>query len=135
MPTLVCDPQPVEFEALLERRRQLGQDLLDEVCEGVYVMNPAPAESHADVARQLAELLGPLARAADLIPRMSIFNLGEPNDYRVPDGGLVRERGRGVYVPTAALVVEIVSPNDKTLAQSELIELGPAELAGRIDWP
>jgi hypothetical protein len=23
---------------------------------------------------------------------MSIFNLGEPDDYRVPDGGLLRER-------------------------------------------
>ena len=41
MPTLVRDPQPAEFEALLERRRQLGQDLLDEVWEGVYVMNAA----------------------------------------------------------------------------------------------
>ena len=35
MPTLVRDPQPVEFEQLLERRRVLGQDLLDEVWEGV----------------------------------------------------------------------------------------------------
>ena len=31
VPTLVRDPQPVEFERLLERRRLLGQDLLDEV--------------------------------------------------------------------------------------------------------
>ncbi|HEY1516563.1 MAG TPA: hypothetical protein VGF91_09100 [Solirubrobacteraceae bacterium] len=27
MPTLVRDPQPAEFEALLERRRRLRQDL------------------------------------------------------------------------------------------------------------
>ena len=40
MPTLVRDPQPVEFEQLLERRRALGQGLLDEVWEGLYVMNP-----------------------------------------------------------------------------------------------
>jgi len=56
MPTLVRDPQPVEFEQLLERRRALGQDLLDEVWEGVYHMNPAPAARHADVAQQLAVL-------------------------------------------------------------------------------
>jgi hypothetical protein len=31
MPTLVGDRQPVEFEALLGRRRRLGQDGLDEV--------------------------------------------------------------------------------------------------------
>ena len=63
---------------------ELGQDVLDEVWEGVYVMNPAPSEGHADVAQQLAELLGPAARAAGLWPRMSIFNLGEADDYRVP---------------------------------------------------
>ena len=41
VPTLVLDPPPADFEALLERRRKLGQDLLDEVWEGVYHMNPA----------------------------------------------------------------------------------------------
>jgi Uma2 family endonuclease len=114
VPTVVRDPQPVEFEQLLERRRQLGQDLLDEVWEGVYVMNPAPAARHAYIAQQLGELLGPPARAAGLVPMVSIFNLGEEDDYRVPDGGLFRERPDGVYVSSAALVVEIVSPEDKS---------------------
>jgi Uma2 family endonuclease len=55
-------------------------------------------------------------RAAGLVPMMSIFNLGEPDDYRVPDGGLHRGRpgAEDVYLATAALVVEIVSPDDKT---------------------
>ena len=88
--------------------------MMDEVWDGVYVMNPAPGERHAEVVQQLAEVLGPLARAAGLIPRMSIFNLGEPENYRIPDGALVRERGNRVYVPTAALVVEVVSPDDDT---------------------
>jgi hypothetical protein len=35
VPTIVRDPQPVEFEALFERRRRLGQDQCDEV-----VMSP-----------------------------------------------------------------------------------------------
>jgi len=172
MPTLVRDPQPAEFEALLERRRRLGQDLLDEVWDGVCHMNPAPAGRHGATAQQLAELLGPPARKAGLVPMMSIFNLGEAGDYRVPDGGLHRERADRVYYATAALVVEIVSPGDETweklgfyashqvdelvivdpqertvrwlgltggryrpLEESGLIELGPGELAQRIDWP
>jgi Uma2 family endonuclease len=114
MPTLVRDPQPVEFEQLLERRRKLGQDLLDEVWEGVHHMNPAPHRRHAHVAQQLAVLLDRPAREAALMPMISIFNLGEPNDYRVPDGGLFRPGPDEVYVPTAALVVEIVSPDDET---------------------
>src|SRR5947209_16469162 len=106
MPTLVRDPQPAEFEALLERRHRLGQDLMDEVWNGVYVMNPAPAGRHAEVVQQLAEILGAPARAAGLVPMVSIFNLGEPDDYRVPDGGLLRERPgeAAVSLPSAALV-------------------------------
>ena len=114
MPTLVGDPQPAEFEALLERRRQLGQDLFDEVWEGVYHMNPAPSGRHADVVQQLAVLLDTPARDAGLVPMVSIFNLGEPGDYRVPDGGLHEQREDRVYYATAALVLEIVSPNDRT---------------------
>jgi Uma2 family endonuclease len=114
MPTLVRDPQPVEFEQLLERRRQLGQDLLDEVWEGVYHMNPAPAGRHAQIVQQLAELLGPPARGAGLVPMLSIFNIGEPDNYRVPDGGVHRERADRVYYATAALVLEVVSPGDET---------------------
>ncbi len=114
VPTLVRDPQPAEFEALLERRHRLGQDLLDEVWEGVYHMNPVPHSRHAHIAQQLAELLGPPARNAGLLAMISVFNLGEPDDYRVPDGGLFRPGPHAVYLPTAALVVEIVSPDDKT---------------------
>ena len=44
----------------------------------------------------------------------AIANLGRPDDYRVPDGGLHRSRAWGVYAATAALVVEIISPGDET---------------------
>jgi Uma2 family endonuclease len=114
MTTLVRDPQPAEFEALLERRRRLGQDLLDEVWEGVYHMNPAPHSRHANVAQQLAVMLDPLARSAGLLPRVGIFNLGDAKDYRVPDGGLLHPGPDAVYLPTAALVIEIVSPGDES---------------------
>jgi Uma2 family endonuclease len=136
-------------------------------------MNPAPSFEHARITSQLMELLGPLARARGLISGMGGFNLGESErDYRVPDGGLLRPGAAGVWLPTAALVVEIVSPGDDTweklafyakrrvdevlivdrverrvewlrlsageyarTERSGLIELGPAELAARIDWP
>ena len=119
MPTLVLDPQPVELEALIERRRRLGQDLLDEVWDGVLHMNPAPSGRHADIAQQLAVLLDQPARRAGLVPMLSIFNLGEPGNYRVPDGGLHRQREDRVYYPTAALVAEIVSPDDETWKKLE----------------
>ena len=114
VPTLVRDPQPVEFERLLEQRRRLGQDLLDEVWEGVYHMNPAQHSRHSYIQQQLAVLLDQPARQAALRPRLGIFNLGEPDDYRIPDGGLLRPGEEAVYLPAAALVVEIVSPDDKT---------------------
>jgi Uma2 family endonuclease len=42
------------------------------------------------------------------------FNLGETeNDFRVPDAGLHRPGGAGTWQPTAALVIEIVSPGDE----------------------
>ena len=114
VPTLVRDPQPVEFEALLARRRQLGQDLFDEVWEGVLHMNPAPSGRHARIEAQLLAMLQ--APAADT--RLTVvghFNLGsDEHDYRVPDGGLHRDFADRVFYPTAALVIEIVSPGDET---------------------
>ena len=44
----------------------------------------------------------------------SEFNLGEPDDYRVPDGGYHRSLPSEVFVPTAAIVVEVLSPGDET---------------------
>jgi len=108
------DTVSVGIEALLRRRHRLGHDLLDEVWDGEYHMIPAPAGRHARIVQQLAEILGPAARRAGLAPMISIFNLGEPNNYRVPDGGVFRESKDHMYYPTAALVVEVVSPGDET---------------------
>jgi Uma2 family endonuclease len=114
MPTLVRDPQPAEFEALLERRRRLGQDLFDEVWEGVLHMNPAPSGRHARIEAQLLAILQGPAAAAGLTV-VGQFNLGEDeHDYRVPDGGLHRDFTDRVFYPTAALVIEIVSPGDES---------------------
>jgi Uma2 family endonuclease len=100
-------------------------------------------------------------------------NLGDSeHDFRVPDGALHRAGAGGTWHPTAALVIEIVSPGDESweklpfyaahqvdellivdphkqtvnwlalehdqyqpIQHSRLIDLGPGELAERIDWP
>ena len=119
MPTLVRDPQPAEFEALLERRRRLGQDLFDEVWEGVRHMNPAPSGRHARIEAQLLAILQGPAAAAGLTV-VGQFNLGEDeHDYRVPDGGLHRDFTDRVFYPSAALVIEIVSPGDESWGKLE----------------
>ncbi|MHB1858860.1 MAG: Uma2 family endonuclease [Solirubrobacteraceae bacterium] len=114
MPTLVMDPPPAEFETLLERRRQLGQDRHDEMWEGVLHMAPAPLRRHARLQMQIGALLEPLARAAGL-EAVGEFNLGEADDYRIPDCGLLAPGPDALFVPAAALVVEILSPDDETM--------------------
>jgi Uma2 family endonuclease len=114
MPTLVLDPQPHELAALIERRRRLGQDLFDEVWEGVLHMNPAPRGRHGAIETQLAVLLTPLARAAGLV-LTGQFNVGSSEeDYRVPDLGVHRAFSDRVWYPSAMLVIEIVSPGDES---------------------
>jgi Uma2 family endonuclease len=113
MPTLVKDPPPAEFEALLERRRRLGQDLFDEMWDGVLHVNPAPHSRHGKVDAQLAALLYEPGRQAGLV-QSGPMNLGEAEDFRVPDRALLRPGPNDVYLPTAAVVVEIVSPGDDT---------------------
>ncbi len=116
MPTLVLDPPPAELQALLERRRRWGADTHDEVWDGVLHMAPAPLRRHARLQAQLAVLLEPLARAAGL-EAVAQFNLGDANDFRVPDGALLAPGPDELYVPTASLVVEILSPGDETMAK------------------
>jgi len=113
--TRLSDPPPAELQEVLERRRRSGADRHDEVWEGVLHMMPTPSGAHMDVQQQLAVLLDAPARAVGLFPRIGGVNIGERDDYRVPDGVLQRERRSGVWHPTAALVLEILSPGDQTL--------------------
>jgi Uma2 family endonuclease len=113
--TLILDPPSAGLDELFERRRRSGLDRLDEVWEGVLHMIPAPGLEHARIAQQLAVLLDNPAQAAGLVPAMHESNLGDSEqDFRVPDGGLHRPGAAGVWLSTAALVVEIVSPGDET---------------------
>jgi Uma2 family endonuclease len=113
MRTLLPDPPPADFQELLARRKRWGADTHDEVWEGVYYMAPAPHKHHADLQAQLHLLLGPLAPASGLRPYAEI-NVGTREDFRVPDLALLRPGPGGVYLHTAALVVEVVSPGDET---------------------
>jgi Uma2 family endonuclease len=114
MPLVVLDPLPVEIESLLERRRRLGLDGRDEMWDGVLHMNPGPHCRHHRIQQQLAVLLDGPSRAAGLLPALGTFNIGDKDNYRVPDGGLHRPGPDELFYPTVALAVEIVSPGDET---------------------
>jgi len=113
MATVVLEDTP-EMRSLKERRRRAGLDRLDEVWEGVLHMVPAPSHEHGRLVVQLVRLLGPVADAVDL-EMTDACNVGRSEeDYRVPDLALHRPGATGVWHPTAALVVEIVSPDDES---------------------
>ncbi|WP_165486247.1 Uma2 family endonuclease [Frankia sp. Cppng1_Ct_nod] len=116
MRTVVLGERPRVLEEFIARRQTLGQDTFDEVWNGEYHMAPGPSAEHGRVDYELSALLRPRARAAGLVGT-GPFNLGRRDDYRVPDGGLHRGSPSGVFLPTAAVVIEIVSPDDETFAK------------------
>jgi Uma2 family endonuclease len=113
MRTVLLGPPPAELEAWLEQRRARGQDLFDEVWEGEYHVAPAPHRHHGLINAGLIRLLGPAADRAGLWAT-DACNIGGPDDYRVPDQAYFRDRAGDVWNPTAAIVVEIVSPGDES---------------------
>lgn len=76
-------------------------------------MAPMAHPWHGYIDRRVAAVLEPYAKQAGLVDT-SAFNLGEPDNFRVPDAGYHRNLPSTVYVPTAAIVVEVVSPDDET---------------------
>lgn len=112
MTTIVRGPRPPELEQWLERRRRSGADRFDEVWEGRYVVAPDPDSHHSAVQVELAPLLRSAGRRQGLRAVLT-FNLGGPDDYRIPDAGLI-PGPHGVWHDTAELVVEILSPDDMT---------------------
>jgi Uma2 family endonuclease len=111
--TVVLGERPRAIEEFIARRQALGQDAFDEVWDGEYHVVPGPSAEHGRVDYELSALLLPPARAAGLVGT-GPFNLGTRDDYRVPDGGLHRGSPKGTYLPTAAVVIEVVSPDDET---------------------
>ncbi|MHB8465729.1 MAG: Uma2 family endonuclease [Acidimicrobiales bacterium] len=113
MRTVVLGPPPPDVERMIERRRALGLDTHDELWDGDYHMGPAANAWHGYLDNEIAMTVGPLARQAGLFGT-GPFNLGESNNFRVPDRGLHRTVPSGAWISTAAMVVEILSPDDET---------------------
>jgi len=115
MSTLVLGREPV-VEAWLEERRGRGLDGRDEVWEGVYHVAPHEHGRNGAVAMRLVLLLDAPTKAVGLLAGGS-FNLGQPKDFRVPDLGYHRGSPDSLYFSTAALLVEVLSPDDETYAK------------------
>ncbi len=113
MRTVVVGPRPAELEALIAARRARGQDLFDEIWAGELHMNPAPRVNHGIVAEELAAALRTPARRAGL-RGSGPANIGGPSDFRVPDAAYHHGTPSGVWLATAAIVVEVRSPDDET---------------------
>lgn len=112
--TVILGDPPPEVEALIESRRRTGADRRDELWEGDHHINPAPRKRLAILVLEVMKLLDPYARGRGLVGTAD-FNLGVPDDYRIPDAGLHRDASDAVYVATAPLVVEVLSADDETM--------------------
>ena len=113
MGTQVLGPCTPELEASLAERRRLDQDRLDEVWQGVYHMNPGPHPRHARASTTFLVAVHPWIEAAGLTGGPEC-NVGEKDDYRVGDQVWTRDEVDELYLPTAAIVVEILSPGDES---------------------
>jgi Uma2 family endonuclease len=114
MRTVVLGDNHPELTEWIARRRAMRQDLHDEVWHGEYHMAAAPNFFHSVVAAELARALDRLAPPRGLVVGTA-FNLGlDKDNFRVPDLGIHRELLDAVWVPTAAMVVEVVSPDDES---------------------
>jgi Uma2 family endonuclease len=105
-------PVPAELAVEVARRRATGADRHDEVWDGTYTMAPGPSAHHGRVDRLFSAALLPYERRASLYG-VTACNIGVPRDFRVPDFSLFRREETAVWNPTAALVVEVLSPGDR----------------------
>jgi Uma2 family endonuclease len=113
MKTVVLGKPPPALASLLAERQRLGLDRHDEVWNGEYHMAPAASFRHSRSNGLLFRLLDEAAAPLGLVASME-FNLGEPQNVRVPDLGVHRGDPEGVWLSTAAIVVEVRSPHDES---------------------
>ncbi len=114
MKTVVLASCTPEDQAMLDERRRLDQDRLDEVWRGEYHTNVAPGGRHGHLDDELAAVLRPRAKAVGL-RSVSTINIGTPEDFRVPDHSfLTADQELVTWFPTAAIAIEIVSPGDES---------------------
>ena len=113
MRTVVLGERPAELEALIARRRALGLDRHDEVWHGEYHMAPWPHGRHGRLEVEIAVVLRGLVRPSGLYVSTAV-NIGDEQNYRVPDLAVHRPGPELLWNPTAAMVVEVVSPHDES---------------------
>jgi Uma2 family endonuclease len=106
-----------ELLALIEQRRVTGQDRWDEWWEGVYRIVTGPTVEHQRFLMALTMVL--IEKLAD--PTMEVLpgiNIGiDKRDARVPDIAILSKNERRTsraFMASAALVVEILSPSERS---------------------
>jgi Uma2 family endonuclease len=112
MRTVVLGDPPPVLVSLISDRQRLGLDTHDEVWQGEYHMAPAANFQHGQVQLEIAILLK--RRVPDGFVVGLEFNLGEKTNFRVPDLGVHRGKPSASWFATAAIVVEVRSPDDET---------------------
>ncbi len=132
MTTIFRGTRPPELQDWLDRRRRLGQDRRDEVWEGRYVVAPDPDGRHGEMQIELCALLTPVAQRLGL-RRTTNFNLGDSDNFRVPDAGLL-PGPLGVWHDTAVVVVEVLSPEDETFAKLDFYTAHGVQELLVADW-
>ncbi len=113
MRTVILGEPPPVISSLIADRQRLGHDTHDELWEGDYHMAPAANSGHGYIQGILVRVLGTAADATDLYVTVE-FNLGDPQNFRVPDIGFHRSLPTETWVPTAEVVVEVRSPDDES---------------------
>lgn len=122
---------------LIQRRKKLGQDRYDEVWDGVYHVAATSRFGHGRLQLQLGVVLTGLAPPGLVVGGPANIGSGE-QDHRVPDLVVLREPAddTALWLPTAAMVVEVRSPGDETYAKfgfyythgvEEILVADPAE--------
>ena len=122
-------------EVLIAERARLGIDVFDEMWEGELHLVPPPKEEHQRLGGALYLAVAPLAEAAGLLMRYEtgVFDpeVVDGSSYRTPDLVVFapeHRSERGVE-GRAALIVEIQSPGDESLAKLDFYErVGVAEV-------
>jgi Uma2 family endonuclease len=109
----------LDARSFLEERERLGQDIRDEVWDGVLHVVPSPSSFHQSFGFELCVALKSIAdeRGWFIQPETTLYEPGKrKKNYRVPDVTLVapKHRMQAGTEGRAELVVEILSPRDES---------------------
>lgn len=135
MTTVFVSGVPPELEAWLKDRQAKDLDGYDEVWEGSYHVSPMARPQQGRLQHLLSVLLEPAVKRGGLEGSGPV-NIGVEDDFRVPDWLAFREPATTLYVPTAAIVAEVISPGDESYRKfgfyfargvEEILIVDPAE--------